>query len=237
VQQSDLQALRNDAEIYSYDPVGNLQTMVHQAANGNWTRAYSYSESSLIEPAKKSNRLSWTELRTGSNPRVEPCSYDAHGNLVQMPHLPMMQWNFRDQLSATSRQVVNAGAPEMTYYVYDAGGQRTRKITERQNGARKNERFYLGGFEVYRGYGSGVASAPERQTLHVMGDKQRIALIETQTIGNGAVGVSPAPAQRYQLANHIDSASLALDAGGGLISYEEYSPYGSTTYQGGAQRR
>jgi RHS repeat-associated protein len=41
------------------------------------------------------------------------------------------------------------------------------------------------------------------------------------------------PAQRYQLANHLGSACLELDEAGALISYEEYSPYGNTTYQAG----
>ena len=81
--------------------------------------------------ARQSNRLSQTALQTGANPPVEPYAYDAHGNMTRMPHLPMMQWNFKDELSATSRQVVNAGAPVTTYYVYDAGGQRARKVTER----------------------------------------------------------------------------------------------------------
>ena len=78
--------------------------------------------------------------------------------MTQMPHLPLMEWNFKDQLSATSRQVVNDGAPETTYYVYDASGQRARKVTEEQNGSKKNERFYLGGFEIFREYASGGAS-------------------------------------------------------------------------------
>ena len=47
-QQSDLHALRNYTELYAYDPVGNFLTMAHQAANGNWTRAYAYYEASLI---------------------------------------------------------------------------------------------------------------------------------------------------------------------------------------------
>jgi RHS repeat-associated protein len=153
--------------------------------------------------------------------------------MVRMPHLPMIQWNFKDELNATSRQIVSAGAPETTYYVYDAGGQRARKITERQNGARKNDRFYLGGFEHHREFDGGGAVALERDTLHVMGDKQRVALIETQTIDNGAAVVFPAPVQRYQLANHLGSVSLELDEAGRLLSYEEYSPYGSTTYQAG----
>jgi hypothetical protein len=69
-----------------------------------------------------------------------------------------------------------------------------------------------------------------------MDDKQRIALIETQTIDNGAPVASPTPAQRYQFGNHLGSASLELDEAEGLISYEEYSPYGSTAFQGRAQR-
>ena len=40
-------------------------------------------------------------------------------------------------------------------------------------------------------------------------------------------------AQRYQFGNHLGSASLELDEQGGLISYEEYHPYGSTSYQAG----
>ena len=182
VQQSDLQALRNYTERYDFDPGRNFQTMADLAANGNWTRSYAYNETSLIELAKKSNRLSQTALQTGATPMAEPYSYDAHGNMARMPHLPLMQWNFKDELSASSRQATNAGAPETTYYVYDAGGQRARKITERQNGARKSERFYLGGFEVYREYGSGGVGV-ERQTLHVMDDKQCIALSRRRRSG------------------------------------------------------
>jgi RHS repeat-associated protein len=228
--QNDLQALRTYIERYDYDPVGNFKTMAHLAGNGagNWTRGYTYNQASLIEPAKKSNRLSQTALQAGANPAAEPYGYDAHGNMVRMPHLPMMQWDFKDQLGASSRQVVNAGAPETTYYVYDAGGQRARKITERQNGARKNERFYLGGFEVYREYGSGLAPTLERETLHVMDDKQRIALVETTKDENP---LSLGERVRYQLGNHLGSASLELDGAGGLISYEEYSPYGATVFQ------
>ena len=56
-----------------------------------------------------------------------------------------------------------------------------RKVTERQNGTRKDERIYLGGFEIYREYnGNGAAVTLERETLHVMDDKQRIALVETR---------------------------------------------------------
>ena len=230
-QQSDLQALRNYTELYAYDPVGNFLTMAHQAVNGNWTRAYAYNEASLTEPGKQSNRLSQTALQTGANPPVEPYAYDAHGNMTRMPHLPMMQWNFRDELSASSRQVVNAGAAETTYYVYDAGGQRARKVTEGQNGARQNERFYLGGFEVYREYGSRRRPSLERQTLHVMDDKQRIALIETQTIGAGASITSAGATLSIGQSSRLREPGTRRS--GGLISYEEYSPYGARCFKQG----
>ena len=71
-QQSDLQALRNYTELYAYDPVGNFLTIAHQAVNGNWTRTYAYSEESLTEPAKQSNRLSQTALETGAIRRSNP---------------------------------------------------------------------------------------------------------------------------------------------------------------------
>ena len=77
------------------------------------------------------------------------------------PHLTLVQWNFKDELCGTSRQAVGSGTPETTFYVYDNSGQRTRKVTERQNGTRKEERIYVGGFEVDRefdGSGTGIHS-------------------------------------------------------------------------------
>jgi RHS repeat-associated protein len=231
-QPGDGQAMRNYTEQYVYDAVGNFEKLIHQAANGSWTRAYAYNEGSLIEPGQRSNRLSSTTVGT----RTEPYNYDAHGNMTAMPHLAMMQWNYKDELGATARQVVNDApplnlVPEKTFYVYDASGERVRKVTERQNRSRKDERIYLGGFEIYREYdGSSETVTLERETLHVMDSQQRIAVIETRTKGNDG---SPPQLIRFQLNNHLGSATLELENRGFIISYEEYYPYGSTSYQAG----
>ncbi|GIX46751.1 MAG: hypothetical protein KatS3mg131_0962 [Candidatus Tectimicrobiota bacterium] len=226
----DGQAMRRYLERYEYDAAGNFLKLIHQALNGSWTREYAYEEPSLLEPAKTSNRLS----RTTIGATVELYSHDAHGNMTNMPHLPLMRWDFKDQLQATARQVVNNGTPETTWYVYDAAGQRVRKVTERQAGpgqtpTRLQERIYLSGFEIYREYvGDGQTVTLARETLHLMDDQQRIALVETRTHGS-----DPSPQQliRYQLGNHLGSASLELDDQAQIISYEEYYPYGSTSYQ------
>jgi RHS repeat-associated protein len=226
---NDVQAIRNYKELYEYDPVGNFERMIHQASDGNWTRVYEYNEPSLLELGKNSNRLSRT-IVGGNSP--EPYAYDAHGNITAMPHLPQMRWDFKDQLSATSQQVVNNGNPETTYYVYDAAGQRVLKVTESGNGTRLKERIYIGGVEVYREFaGNSMTLRLERETLHIMDDKQRIAMVETKTIDSQSPTVNFQPLIRYQLGNHLGSSSLELGGQGQIISYEEYYPYGTASYQ------
>jgi RHS repeat-associated protein len=226
VHRGDGNAMGNYTESYQYDEVGNILKMIHAALSGSWTRAYQYHASS--------NRLLFTSNPSGS--LTDPYAHDVHGNMIGMPHLTLMQWDFKDQLHATSRQVVTSGTPETTWYVYDSSGQRIRKVTENsgaagQTPARKAERIYLGGFEIYREFGTGGIIL-ERETLHIMDDKQRIALVETKTVDvNVFAGALPDTLIRYQFGNHLGSASLELDDKAKIISYEEYFPYGSTSYQ------
>jgi RHS repeat-associated protein len=56
----------------------------------------------------------------------------------------------------------------------------------------------------------------------------RVALIESRIRGNDN---SPARISRYQFHNLISSSSLELDDQAQILSYEEYFPYGSTSYQ------
>ncbi len=64
-----------------------------------------------------------------------------------------------------------------------------------------------------------------------MDDEQRIALVETRTVDTTNTDRAPAQLIRYQLGNHLGSASVELDDQARIISYEEYYPYGSTSYQ------
>ena len=225
-------------ERYLYDVVGNFEKMKHvgtDPAHPGWVREYNYGEPSLIEVGKQSNRLTGT-FTDPTQPEAYSSGgdgYDAHGNMLRMPHLQEMRWDFKDQLRMTQRQKVNAfdvdGAQhqgERTWYVYDASGQRVRKVTEFATGVVKDERIYLGGFEIFKRFG---VSLIVRESLHIMVDKQRIALVEMRTAGN-EVGVPP-QLIRFQFGNHLGSASLELDDLARIISYEEYTPYGSTSYQ------
>lgn len=223
---NDLQALCNYTERYEYDAVGNFEALIHRANGAGWTRRYEYEESSLLEADKTSNRLTRTNVGNGAD-HVDPYTHDAHGNMTSMPHLAAMAWDFKDEL-----QRVDLGGGGTAYYVYDNTGQRVRKVIEAQSGVRQKERLCLGGFEIYREYNSnGAAIVLERESLHIMDGKQRIAVTETQTIQSGSRVNAPEPLQRYQFSNHLGSASVELDRDGALISYEEYHSYGTTSFQ------
>jgi RHS repeat-associated protein len=221
---SDGHALDRYREQYEYDAVGNILRLLHSASDGNWSRLYHYDESHF-QP--RNNRL--TSTRVGQD--VERYAYDAAGNMTRMPHLPNMDWDFKNQLHATRRQVTNTGRGETTYFVYDSAGQRVRKVTERASGSTKHERVYLGNFEIYRKSDSVGATTLERETLHVMDDKRRIALVETKTIDDSRCIEEPSPRIRIQFDNHLGSAVLELDYHASIISYEEFYPYGSTSFE------
>jgi RHS repeat-associated protein len=227
----DLQALRNYSERYEHDAAGNLTRVNHTAKGGSWTRDYAYEEASLVDAAARSNRLTRTTIGPAT---VEPYAYDEHGNVIAMPHLSRMAWDFKGQLRLSARQVVNDGTPETTYYLYAATGQRLRKVCERQNGTRRSDRVYLRGSELYRQFdGGGVNVTLARETLHVSETERHIAIVETQIIGGGAPVAVPVSALRYQIGNDLESVTVELDGGAALISYEEYTPYGATSYQAG----
>ncbi|WP_274565068.1 SpvB/TcaC N-terminal domain-containing protein [Streptomyces spiramyceticus] len=233
----DGNAMGTYTERYVYDAVGNFLQMQHRGSDPvhpGWTRAYTYAATSLTEPGKRNNRLSGTQVGSGVAAATHTYLHDAHGNMLRMPHLggggagPNMHWDYKDQL----RQV-DKGGGGAAFYVYDASGQRVRKVWEKAPGLTE-ERIYLDGFEIFRRHGGPIGANTatlERETLHVMHDKQRIALVETRTLDSAGDDQGPRQRIRYQFGNHLGSASLELDEQAQIISYEEYAPYGSSTYQ------
>jgi len=108
----------------------------------------------------------------------------------------------------------------------DSAGQRVRKVTESpNNGGVKDERIYLGGFEVYRKNGVNPLCA---RRLHIMDDTQRIALVETRTQGNDS---APRQLIRIQIGNHLGSASWSWMSWRKSSLTRSIHPTRSTSYQ------
>jgi RHS repeat-associated protein len=229
VSSSDIQAMQPYVETYDYDPVGNFRAVSHRARRAGWTRAYAYDQRA---GAPTNNWLTSTVIGTTR----ECYAYDSAGNVTEMPHLSIMQWDWKNQLQATAQQVVNDGAPETCSYTYDAAGLRVTKATHNQTGDRTSQRTYLGGYEIYREYDTTGSISLERHSLHVA-DGSRVCLFETTTVDNTtAAAATPNTLARYQFGNNLDSTAVELDATATLISYEEYYPYGATSLQTGTSQ-
>ncbi|KFY76939.1 hypothetical protein V499_03543 [Pseudogymnoascus sp. VKM F-103] len=215
------------AESYKYDKAGNIKKMQHEAVGGakvsGWSREYSYDEPSLLGEGKKSNRLTSTKINNVEEIYVygyNDNSAGTQGCMTSMPGYTSMTWNCEDMLRSSSTQINLEGTPETTWYVYDSHGKRVRKVTERAMTAenptprKMKDTLYLPELEIFSKFsGDGLTVNSETLTSHVVG-VSRIALVE-----DGLV--------RYQV-----DQGLELDGQSNVVSYEEYSPFGSTTFIG-----
>jgi len=209
-QKGDGNVVQNYTQLYTYDAVGNLLELQHIATAGSYTRTY--------EIASDNNQL----LNTTVGADTYTYQHEARGNMAAMPHLDAMYWNLNNELN----QIENGTM--LAYYQY-SGGQRIRKYVYKGNVT--EERIYLGSFEIYRKF-ENSSLIIERTTVHVSDDTGRIAMQEKRTEGNAGDDHGTAEElTRYIYSNHLQSASLELDETGEVISYEEYHPYGTTSYQ------
>lgn len=145
-------------------------------------------------------------------------AYNAHGSMTAMPHLAAVDWDHGEQM-----RHVDLGGGGDVWFVYDAAGQRVRKVRVNAAGSTITERIYLGGYELYREHVGGALRS-ERQTLHVADDSGRVCMLETLTVDDGIDAIDPANTSRYQYGNHLGSVGLELDGAAQLISYEEFHP-------------
>ena len=212
-QPTDGKAVRRYLQSYDYDPAGNMVGMAHASGTGpfinQWTR--------IFAPDASSNRLSSSQVGVES----EMYAYDVHGNLTKTPGLPTLAWDFNNRFRS-----VDLGGGGTAAYTYDSNGGRVRKVVERLGGV-VEERLYIGVLEIFTRTRAGTVEL-RRETLHVMDGGHRLALVETRTQGDDG---SPAQLLRYQVSNHVGSALLELNESSQIISYEEYYPFGSSSFQ------
>lgn len=215
---TDTAKMRRYIQYYEYDEVGNFTQMRHTVTGGigNWTRYYTTDT--------VSNKLLETVIGSGT---PESYQYDSRGNITDgFGHLQRMTYNDANRLER-----VEIDGNRTAYYQYDAAGQRVRKTIINTTANKTEVRKYVGNWETYRRFvTSSLTVEIQRETLHISDDMGRMALIDTRTAGTG---VEPAQLLRYQYSNHLSTATLELDETARIISYEEYYPYGSTSFQSG----
>jgi len=158
-------------------------------------------------------------------------SYDACGNLISETTSRRFEWDHSDRLRAFRIQSSRGAASVQAQYLYDASGQRVKKLVLKQDGAVESTVYVSGIFEHHSWING--PSAAENIKLHVMDNQQRIAMVRVGT----AHPSDPSPAVQFHLGDHLGSSSLVIDDAGNWINREEYTPYGETTFGSFAQKR
>lgn len=219
---------------YTYDRADNLLRMHHQGVTAQWSR--------LMWVSATSNR-SLPERDLGGNPVHNPeARFDTAGQLIEMDHLRRVDWSWRGTFlrGVLIDRSTSGGPDDAEYYTYGADRMRVRKVHHRlANGViETTEVIYLDGCEVRR-IRRGGQPILERWTSHVHDEQGRVALVHRWTrdeLGRETDNLSRARTH-YVLGNAQDSAVLELDEAGKLIAYEEYFPYGGTSFIAGDNQR
>ncbi|KAK7420490.1 hypothetical protein QQX98_002688 [Neonectria punicea] len=235
----DGQSFTRYAETYAYDDADNILEMRHEPAAGEiagWSRTFNY--------ATTGNRLVSCNV-SGS---LEDYGYEGAagkvGCMTAMPGYSRLGWDCSNKLKSAAKQKVKSGVPETTYFVYDSGGKRLRKVTERAMsegeanegvGRKLKETIYLNAAEIQLTYeGDGVTVKAEKQTSLILrqgkADEGPFVQIERDMkTGNFGGNKVDRKTSSKSLARYAISTGLELDDQAQVVSYEEYSPFGATT--------
>ncbi|GIH06146.1 hypothetical protein Rhe02_42130 [Rhizocola hellebori] len=204
-------------EKYDYDAAGNLLGL-DKAGAGGFTRTYTMSATS--------NRLQ--QLVSGKTPFAY--TFDASGNLIAETTSRHFSWTHVDRLRAFATQTAGAEPSVHAQYLYDAAGQRVKKLVRRQGGAIEVTHYLDGVFEHHRWSGPRGGA---NNHVHVMDDQQRIALVRSGLPHPDDAG----PPIAFHLDDHVGSSTVVLDASGAFVNREEYTPYGETSFGSYSRKR
>jgi RHS repeat-associated protein len=232
---NDGSAVERYTRTYTYDLSGNLQRTHHAGVSQQWnTDVWTSAASNRSLPA---DDLSGTPVANPEN------WFDAAGNTIQLPHLRSLEWTSANRLS---RAVVidrsSSGQPDDDErYVYDGDGARARRVSQRLVSAglvEITDTLYFAGCEIRRVSRNGTTRLL-RRTSHIVDGRDRIATLHQWDVDTAKLETDDIKVKKthYLLGNHLGSVVLELDETGGVISYEEYFPYGGTSFIAGAAVR
>lgn len=218
---------------YTYDEGNNLYGVQYITQNTlRWSRSLTVSSRSnrAVElPPQFSNKLTLNEDPTEKY-------FDANGNQILLGESTKVTWNYRDNvasidLSQTDVENLNNTTSKIQYFTYNQAGQRVRAVTETKTSAGNtqiDEFIYFGKLIIRRTSQDQIVKE-EFHKVRFFDDNTCVAEKLTWVVGNPPSGII-SPQVRFQLGNLLDSSVMEIDSQSQLISYEEYAPFGSTTY-------
>jgi RHS repeat-associated protein len=216
---TDLTKARAYTEQYRYDAMGNILRLEHRNEAGGFTREFT------VETAN--NRLRSMQIGQAGY----EYTFDASGNMLSEAASRHFEWNHADQMKAFRTQTEGAEPSVHAQYLYDATGQRVKKLVRKQGGQVEVIHYIDVVFEHHRW--GGHSTGAENNHVHIMDDKQRVAIVRFATVHSEDNG----PAVQFHLGDHLGSSNAVIDASGALVNREEFTPYGETSFGSFARKR
>jgi hypothetical protein len=200
----DLTRTRPYMEQYQYDAVGNLSQLRHEHYQSDGSIA-AFNRNGTLSP--NNNRLATLSVGTTSYAYVS----DSNGNLIQENASRHYEWDHADRMRVFRTQAGNSEPSVHAHYLYDATGQRVKKLVRKQGG-QVEVTVYIDGIFEYQRIVQG-AIAEENNSLHVVDNQKRIVMVRVGNLFSG----DATPAIKYHLEDHLGSSSLVLDNTGTWI--------------------
>ncbi len=200
-------------EKYEYDKSNNLTKKKHQetifgenVAKKDWSKVYDIHEDSQ---------------------QLKSLPYDKDGNQERLENNIELSWNYLNQLIYAKKIVEKYIIEEI--YSYNSNGERTRKLTQKsQNGKFLDiiETLYVGNYELKRQ----ISVVNLTATVETAVKTLRCYIGENLVAIYHHANLKRSEKLLYQLTNHLHSTAVEIDDKGELFSYEEYLPYGGTSF-------
>ncbi|WP_431993865.1 SpvB/TcaC N-terminal domain-containing protein [Streptomyces albogriseolus] len=199
-------------ETYSYDRSRNLVAIKHQARPPapSWTREVAVSDSS--------NHAVPRSMIDGTTPD----DFFRCGDMVALDSTTMT-YDYRHALVSTVTRT-EAADGERARMLVAADQARTRRVREGPAGLASTDTLYIGGYVEERTPADGPQSTV--RLLQITDDDGDVLM--TRMWGDAW------SEDRYPLRDELGSVLVELDARSGVLTVEEYSPWGETTLTRGA---
>jgi RHS repeat-associated protein len=204
---------------YKYDKLGNMLDLYHDGTIANrFHRVFKgYDAGSNPNPYSTSNLA--TEIAYGGT--TVNYGFDACGNMVSEGSSRSFEWDYGDRMRGFSEGTTTAA------YLYDAGGNRVKKVVRKSSSLKEVTVYIDGGFEYIYKLDSSNVRGEEFNEVHVMDGRSRVARVK---VFGATWSGSQWDAKVYNLEDHLGNSTFSVDANSSLIYREEYFPFGETSF-------
>lgn len=193
-------------QAFEYDKLGNILKKIHTAAENHYTRRYNYQNGT--------NKLTDIDNNQSVPTVIANFTYDITGNQTTCQTERHYEWDYGNRMKAFYNQT-SVGIEPSVYavYLYDGGGNRTKKLVRKQGGNWESVTYIGGTFEYHK-------KGTEEKNY------TQIANVEIRT---GSFSEDITDSVLYQMKDHLGSVGLRINHSGSTVDREEYYPFGDSS--------